>query len=120
MLDSITVCLFLSIAHTVTPSLYVPVLNAATGWDMTPDEFMLAGERITNLKRMFCVRRGISGKDDTLPSRILTQRLSSGGTRGNVFDLPAMLDEYYAVRGWDKEGIPAREKLFELGLEECL
>jgi aldehyde:ferredoxin oxidoreductase len=46
--------------------------------------------------------------------------LNSGGTRGNVFDLPAMLDEYYAVRGWDKEGIPAREKLFELGLEECL
>jgi aldehyde:ferredoxin oxidoreductase len=120
MLDSITVCLFLSIAHTVTPSLYVPVLNAATGWDMTPDEFMLAGERITNLKRMFCVRRGISGKDDTLPTRILTQKLNSGGTRGNVFDLPAMLDEYYAVRGWDKEGIPAREKLFELGLEECL
>jgi aldehyde:ferredoxin oxidoreductase len=120
MLDSITVCLFLSIAHTVTPSHYVRVLNAATGWDMDPDEFMSAGERITNLKRMFSVRRGISGKDDTLPARILTQRLGSGGTRGNIFNLKAMLDEYYAVRGWSQNGIPAREKLLELGLEECL
>jgi aldehyde:ferredoxin oxidoreductase len=120
MLDSITVCLFLSIAHTVGPSHYVRVLNAATGWDMTPDEFMLAGERITNLKRMFCVRRGISGKDDTLPARVLTQKLASGGTRGNLFDLPAMLKEYYTVRGWGADGIPTREKLKELGLEECL
>ncbi len=120
MLDSVTACLFLSIAHTVGPSHYVAVLNSATGWDMDAAEFMLTGERITNLKRMFSVRRGVSRKDDTLPARILTQRLSSGGTRGNIFDLGAMLDEYYAVRGWGRDGIPVRDKLIELGLEECL
>ena len=120
VLDSITVCLFLSIAHSVGPSHYVRLLNSATGWDMDADELMLTGERITNLKRMFSVRRGISGKDDTLPARVLTQRLSSGGTRGNLFDLGAMLDEYYSVRGWNEDGIPTPEKLGELGLEECL
>jgi aldehyde:ferredoxin oxidoreductase len=87
---------------------------------MTLDEFMLTGERITNLKRMFSVKRGISRKDDILPARILTQRLTSGGTRGNLFHLGAMLNEYYSVRGWSEEGIPTREKLIELGLEECL
>ena len=120
LLDSITVCLFLSIAHTVKPSHYLPVLNSATGWDMTLNEFMLTGERITNLKRMFSVKRGVSRKDDILPARILTQRLTSGGTRGNLFHLGAMLNEYYSVRGWSEEGIPTREKLIELGLEECL
>ena len=29
-----------------------------------------------------------------------------------------MLDDYYEVRGWTREGIPTLEKLKELGLEE--
>jgi aldehyde:ferredoxin oxidoreductase len=120
LMDSITVCLFLSISHKVKPSHYLAALNSATGWDMTLAEFLLAGERITNLKRMFSVKRGISRKDDILPARILTHRLTSGGTRGNIPHLGAMLNEYYSVRGWSEEGIPTREKLVELGLEECL
>lgn len=31
-------------------------------------------------------------------------------------DLDRMLDEYYALRGWTKEGIPSGDKLRELGL----
>ena len=84
------------------------------------DEFMQTGERIHNLKRMFCVKRGISGKDDVLPARFLTQRLPSGGTKGNIFHLGAMLNDYYTIRGWDEDGIPTRKKLTELGLEWCL
>jgi aldehyde:ferredoxin oxidoreductase len=120
MMDSITVCLFLSVGLGVQPSHYVSVLNAATGWDMTLEDFMRTGERIHNLKRMFSVKRGISRKDDILPGRILTHRLTTGGTRGNLFHLGAMLNEYYSVRGWSEEGIPTREKLAELGLEWCL
>jgi aldehyde:ferredoxin oxidoreductase len=120
LMDSITVCLFSGMAPGRKPSDYMAVLNAATGWDMTFDEFMLTGERIHNLKRMFSVKRGISRKDDILPARILTHRLTSGGTRGNLFHLGAMLNEYYSVRGWSEEGIPTRDKLVELGLEECL
>lgn len=120
MMDSLTTCLYLSMSPGIQPSDLPAALNSATGWDMTFDEFMRTGERIHNLKRMFCVKRGISGKDDLLPARILTQRLTSGGTRGNIFNLGAMLNEYYAVRGWDSDGIPAKEKLIELGLDKCL
>ena len=28
-----------------------------------------------------------------------------------------MLDEYYAIRGWDEEGLPKRETLDRLGLD---
>jgi aldehyde:ferredoxin oxidoreductase len=120
MMDSITICLFLTIGPGIQPSDYVAALNYGTGFDMTFEEFMKTGERIHNLKRMFCVKRGISGKDDMLPARIMTQRLSTGGTKGNIFNMGLMLNEYYAVRGWDSDGIPTREKLVELGLEECL
>ena len=43
-------------------------------------------------------------------------------TRAQVLDrekFEQMKDEYYEIRGWDKEtGIPTREKLVELGLED--
>ncbi|MEI6127885.1 MAG: aldehyde ferredoxin oxidoreductase C-terminal domain-containing protein [Pseudomonadota bacterium] len=33
--------------------------------------------------------------------------------------LDYMLDQYYELRGWDKEtGIPSSEKLIELGLDD--
>ena len=119
LLDSLTICLFLSVHQWVQPSHYTEFVNAATGWDMNLEEFMRIGERISNFKRMFSVRRGISRKDDTLPPRILTHRLE-GGSRGNLPFLGAMLDEYYDYRGWSEEGIPSQEKLTQLGLEECL
>lgn len=120
LLDSITVCLFLSLHQWVQPSDYVELLNHAVGWDMDKEEFLMAGERIFNLKRMFSVRRGISRKDDTLPPRILTNKLMEGGTKGNLPFLGFMLNEYYSTRGWSEEGIPTREKLIQLGLKECL
>lgn len=33
-------------------------------------------------------------------------------------ELDLMLDDYYATRGWTKEGVPTLEKLKELGLED--
>jgi aldehyde:ferredoxin oxidoreductase len=119
LLDSLTICLFLSLAQWVQPSKYVELLNSATGWDMDLKEFLLIGERIFNLKRMFSVRRGISRKDDILPARILTHKLTNGGTKGNMPHLGLMLNEYYTYRGWSEEGIPTKERLTKLGLKEC-
>jgi aldehyde:ferredoxin oxidoreductase len=34
-------------------------------------------------------------------------------------DLDKMLDKYYALRGWDQNGIPTNEKLAELGLNNA-
>jgi aldehyde:ferredoxin oxidoreductase len=120
LLDSLTICLFLSLAQWVQPSQYVELLNSATGWDMDLNEFLLIGERIFNLKRMFSARRGISRKDDILPARILTHKLTSGGTEGNMPHLGLMLNEYYTCRGWSEEGIPTKERLAKLGLKECV
>ena len=73
------------------------------------------GERIFNLKRLYNVRLGLSRKDDTLPLRMLTRR--KGGGTNELPPLHIMLEEYYRLRGWDEFGIPSREKLAELGLD---
>jgi aldehyde:ferredoxin oxidoreductase len=75
-----------------------------------------AGERVFNLERMFLLRAGFTGKDDTLPKRILEEPLPEGSAKGEVLDLDKMLPEFYHLRGWSKDGIPTREKLEALGL----
>ena len=90
--------------------------NMVTGNSATMDEFLKAGERIFNLKRMYNVRCGISRKDDTLPSRFLTLKHEGEGLTPNLPPLGELLSDYYKYRGWNEEGIPIPEKLKDLGL----
>ena len=58
----------------------------------------------------------MSGKDDTLPKRILEEPIPSGPAKGEVNRLGEMLPEYYKLRGWTDDGLITPEKLKELGL----
>ena len=113
--DSLKVCKFTQFGR-LTLTEISGWLNLVTGWDTTVDELMKTGERISNLKRLYNVRLGISRKDDTLPLRLLTHRRGTGGTPDMLPHLGMMLADYYAHRGWDEEGIPTVAKLAELGL----
>jgi len=113
--NSLKLCQF--IMRGVTVQEVVDCVNHVTGWDMDIAEFMRAGERASNLKRLYNVRLGMSRKDDTLPHRILHEALPDGGAANFLPNLEAMLDEYYAFRGWTPEGIPTRTKLEALGLD---
>ena len=98
---------------------FLDLLNSATGFDLTENEYVEAGERIWNLTRLFNIREGMTRMDDTLPPRIMHEPLLDGVAKGQMVTknmLDAMLDEYYALRGWDKNGIPTQRKLSELGL----
>lgn len=95
------------------------ILNAATGWNMTMQEYLQVGERGINLARAFNVREGLTRKDDQLPKRLM-EPLSDGQFAGKPFTqemLDSMLDNYYELRGWDKNGIPTRAKLESIGLK---
>ncbi len=105
----------------IQPSHLLEWSNQVNGFDMELKEFMRVGERVFNLKRMFNVRRGVSRKDDLLPPRLLThKRRGTGISAENLPPMGPMLSEYYACRGWTEEGIPTREKLAELELDEVL
>lgn len=93
----------------------------ATGIEMTPDELIRAGERINNLARLFNVREGVGTREfDSLPPKIMNVPIPDEGVaKGSVVskeEFELGLDDYYAVRGWTREGIPTVEKLKELDL----
>jgi aldehyde:ferredoxin oxidoreductase len=89
-------------------------LRLTTGLDYSAEETALIGERIWNLERIFNLKAGFTGKDDTLPRRITEEPR----IKNQVVHLAGMLVEYYRLRGWSENGIPSRERLRLLGLEK--
>jgi aldehyde:ferredoxin oxidoreductase len=86
-------------------------------WEMDKETFLETGERIYNVTRLFNVREGFSRKDDQLPARFEEPREDTGWKIAHT-DFNKMLDEYYAIRGWDGEGKPKAETLKRLGIDK--
>ncbi len=115
LMNSFSYCSFIAGYFDYTD--WVNLLNATTGWNVKYEDLMKTGERIWNLQKAYNIREGGSRKDDTLPGRFYKVPLPHDPGKGRIMvDLDPMLDEYYGLRGWDKEGIPTKEKLLELGL----
>jgi len=117
MFDSLKVCKFLLFGGIKTTHL-VEWYEKVTGESMSVEEFMLTGERIFNLKRLFSLRCGLRAEDDTISARILDLPKEAEGWKTKLPPLPEMIKEYYAYRGWNDEGVPTDEKLQALGLQE--
>ncbi|MFH1230746.1 MAG: aldehyde ferredoxin oxidoreductase family protein [Planctomycetota bacterium] len=115
VLNSAILCFFT--AFGITMKEIYDMINPATGFDYkNPAELTRIGERIITLSRMFNIREGLHRKDDTLPDRCLKEPLATGPAKGHTVDLEPMLDEYYQLMGWNKEGVPKNNILKELNL----
>ena len=91
------------------------------GRETTSEELLTIGARIWNLGRLLNLREGLRRQDDRLPERILSVPHPDGVAAGKVLGAGAFraaLDEYYRLRGWDAEGVPARDTLSRLSLDE--
>ena len=117
--DSLIVCKFTAWDYgPMDPGLIVRLLNAITGKDYSAANLQWTGERIINACRLFNAREGFSRQDDVLPDRV-GEPMSRGSSEGSIItkeDLQGMLDRYYALRGWDANGIPTPAKLEALEL----
>ena len=107
--DCLKMCKFMVWFGVDNPSILLKWLNQITAWGKTMEEFLEAGERIFNLKRLYNVKNGISRKDDSLPLRIQYSPRGEGGDGDHLPPLPEMLDQYYTARGWNEFGIPTDE-----------
>jgi aldehyde:ferredoxin oxidoreductase len=115
VIDSMGLCLFTSFA--LGAGDYAELYNAVTGGSYTAETILEAGDRVWNLERLFNLQAGIKPEEDTLPKRLLQEKIEEGPSKDWVHKLDELLPEYYELRGWSKEGIPGKEKLQKLGLE---
>jgi aldehyde:ferredoxin oxidoreductase len=117
--DSILLCGFPACFNWMSPEHYARLLVAATGIEEFSDvDYILkAGERTYNIEKAFNTREGFERKDDCLPERFIKEPVPDGPSKGQVFEMDILLDDYYKARGWDIEtGLPTAGKMEELGL----
>jgi aldehyde:ferredoxin oxidoreductase len=117
--DSACLCVFP--AYGMTLKELWQLVTAATGFDYPRvSDLERVGERVSTLARLFNVREGFAREADTLPDRNLKQPMAAGPAAGQVVELDPMLDEYYRLMGWNAQGVPERDRLISLGLEQIV
>lgn len=121
-IDSLGICTVIRSGLGFTDNPKGNVMEYVTGEEFTP-HLMKIAERIYTLERVLLNREGMTRESDYLPSRMSDEELPTGQAKGKkltreMYDI--MLDEYYALRGWDSEGRPTREKLDDLSLTEVI
>lgn len=145
--DSLGLCDFVwPITYSLTtedgvgdPDLEGRIFNAVTG--IPASELSKYAERIFNMQRVIMVGEGHKVPEDDCPPEFnFTEPLVFGvhggkmimpgpGAKpvdmtGNVLDrdkFAGMLKEYYKLRGWDdKTGMPTKETLVSLGMEDVV
>ncbi len=113
--DSIGICGFLSsfrgqfgggVIYHINNLPYI--ISLATGMDLDKEGLWRIFQRNRTLVRALNVRRGLRREDERPPE-------DHWAVRDHEFE-QKLLDDYYAFKGWTKDGIPTKETLDELEL----
>jgi len=124
VIDSLIVCKFSRGTYYKGFEDLAKLYRLVTGFKMTAEELTRSGERINNVARLFNIREGLGRKDDTLPYKVMHLPVPDEGPSKGAYvkqeELDFLLDDYYKTRGWTKEGVPTKEKLKEIGMDDLI
>jgi benzoyl-CoA reductase subunit BamB len=110
--DALGMCAGLSSFHLKPPyhiHNFPKFISAGAGIDMDEAKLTKAAKRYRTLVRANNIRRGLRRKDERPPDTHWKKRFP---------ELEAdLLDSYYKLKGWNKDGIPTLASLYDLGLD---
>jgi benzoyl-CoA reductase subunit BamB len=110
--DALGICTGLSSFHLKPPyhiHNFPKFISYGAGFDMDEEKLTRATNRYRTLVRANNIRRGLRRKDERPPDDHWKKR---------VPELEAeLLDSYYKLKGWNKDGIPTLVSLYDLGLD---
>ncbi|HAF63170.1 MAG TPA: aldehyde ferredoxin oxidoreductase, partial [Anaerolineaceae bacterium] len=97
-------------------------LNAATGWNKTPDEYMEVGKRIQTLRQMFNIKHAVDPWQFQMNKRIAGHPpLQEGPLKGKSLPIEDMMRLHWKQFGWDeKTGIPTNLTISQLDLDSII
>ncbi len=84
------------------------LISLSTGLDFDKDKLWKTFQRIRTLVRAVNVRRGLRREHERPPEDHWAVR--------NEATEQKLLDDYYGFKGWNKDGIPTKETLDQMGL----
>jgi aldehyde:ferredoxin oxidoreductase len=122
VVDSVGICKFICHGFNSPRNLgydhFRELIYLATGLEFSKEDLVEVGRRVVDLERVINMREGMGKSDDTLPARYFDEPMTGRKTKGHHIDrakFGEMLDEFYALHGWDKQGRPSKERLAEFG-----
>ncbi len=78
-------------------------LNAATGWQRTPEEYLQIGANIQTLKQSFNIKHGVDPWQNRISDRALgLPPLDDGPNAGRSVEVEKMMQDYWQEFGWDR------------------
>lgn len=100
---------------------YERLFAAVTGRKLTWSQMLSISEKVWHLTRSVSAREieGFGRIWDYPPRRFMSESVPDGPNQGYCIsrqEVDVLLDEYYALRGWDQNGIPKAETLRKVGL----
>ncbi len=111
--DSLGLCAGLS-SFPIKPPYHIhnlpPLVSAATGIDFDEDSLWKAANRNRTLVRAVNNRLGLRRKDEKPPEDHWKKRFPELEAR--------LLETYYRYKGWNAEGVPTRDTLARLDLDD--
>lgn len=96
-------------------------MNAATGWNLGNDEYLVMGERVHLLRHAFNLREGLNPIRDFRPHPRLygDPPMKKGPARNVTLHIDALAKSFCRAMHWDPETAkPDRNRLEELGLHD--
>lgn len=97
----------------------VSLIQAVSGWDLTMEELLRAGERAYTLARVYNLREGLTAADDRLP-KIFHQPFKEGPSAGNYLpeqEVQEATRMLYELLGWERQtGVPTQACLQRLDI----
>jgi benzoyl-CoA reductase subunit BamB len=110
--DALGMCAGVSSFHLKPPyhiHNFPKFISAGAGIEMDEEKLTKATKRYRTLVRAINIRRGLRRKDERPPETHWKKRFP---------ELEAdLLDSYYKLKGWNKDGIPTLASLYDLGLD---
>ena len=105
-------CQFGAFAGTVRLPLF-DWLNAATGMQRTPNEWMEVGATIQTMRQQFNIKHGIEPRDFFAADRSNgLSPLKEGPNKGRTVQVEALLNGYWLLMGWDGQtGKPTAQRI---------
>ncbi len=88
---------------------YPRFISAGAGFEMDEEKLNMAIKRYRTLVRAINISRGMRKKDERPPENHWKKRFPELEKE--------LLDTYYKFKGWNEDGIPTKESLYELGLD---
>jgi aldehyde:ferredoxin oxidoreductase len=95
-------------------------LNAATGLQKTPDEYMQIGQDIHNLRQAFNLLHGAPARHAVNPRALGAPPQEAGANRGRSVQLNTLVRLYWQQMDWDENGRPKDEALQRIGVAKLL